>query len=560
VDENGSVGRRAILAVAGAGGLIAGAATLVRKNAAQGGQLALAASSFGYTDDGTHYVINTGAGLVFKVSHVNGDLTSLVYKGTEYQGYSGQNSQVESGLGASSVSIKKSGAVIVVSVAHGTLRHYYAARSGEDNVYMWTNKADASVTAMRYIVRVAPGRFPNTGAYAWDSTRDTVIEARDIWRTPSGQTRSKHYSEQRVIDYRYVGFTSGTVGMWIVRSNHEKASGGPFYRSLLLHSSEGGGGIYEILYYGENQTEPERFGLQGPYVLTFTSGGAPSPSLYPENLNISWVDSLGIPGWVGAAGRGAVAGVGLSGMASGAKYTVGFANAAAQYWAVAEAGTGRFDCRGMLPGTYALTVYKGELAVHSATVKVTAGQTLALHTLALTGDPSAAAAIWRIGQWDGTPSGFKNAALMLHAHPSDVRAAPWAGAFTVGSSAVADFPCYLWKGVNDGIKVSFTLTAAQASSAHVLNIGITTAYANGRPQVSVNGKFSSAVPAPATEVKTRSLTVGDYRGNNHTYSFTVPASALRAGTNTLVVNVASGTTGSGYLNPGFAVDAVELLA
>jgi hypothetical protein len=63
------------------------------------------AASLGYTDDGTNYVVDTGAGLVFKVNHSNGDLSSFVYNGTQYQGYDGKNSHIESGLGAWTVTI-----------------------------------------------------------------------------------------------------------------------------------------------------------------------------------------------------------------------------------------------------------------------------------------------------------------------------------------------------------------------------------------------------------------------------------------------------------------------
>lgn len=247
-------------------------------SAALAGPLAESASaaSFGYTDDGSNYVVDTGASLVFKVSKTNGDLTSLVYKGTEYQGYGGKNSHVESGLGTSTVTIAQSGSTILISVAYGTLKHYYAARSGENNVYLWTNKADTSVSATRYIVRVKAGLFlndePDSYTYA-----PTTIESADVFEKSDGQTRSKHYSKNRVVDYDYVGWTTGSVGLWVVRSNHEKASGGPFYRSLLRHQSADGGGLYEILYYGENQTEAQRFGLQGPYVIALTDGGAPPP-------------------------------------------------------------------------------------------------------------------------------------------------------------------------------------------------------------------------------------------------------------------------------------------
>ncbi|MGW3176886.1 rhamnogalacturonan lyase B N-terminal domain-containing protein [Streptomyces sp. NPDC001153] len=524
-----------------------------------------AAAGFGWSDDGSNYVVDTGANLVLKVSRTNGDLTSLVYKGTEYQGYGGKNSHVESGLGTSTVTLAQSGSTILISVAHGTLRHYYAARSGENNIYLWTNKADSSVTATRYIVRVKAGLFLNDEPDSYTYTTSTV-EASDVFAKPDGQTRSKHYSRHRVIDYDYIGWTTGGVGLWIVRSNHEKASGGPFYRSLLRHQSADGGGLYEILHYGENQTEAERYGLQGPYVIAFTDGGAPSPALYHGTLTTPWADSLGIAGYVPDGGRGQVAGVGITGRDTTYAYTVGLANPAAQYWGSVRASDGYFSVPRVLPGAYTLTVHKGELAVYSTQVTVSAGTTTTLNTITVpsSNDPSHASAIWRIGNWDGTPSGFKNADLMTYAHPSDVRAASWTGNVVIGSgSETSAFPCYLWKDVNSGLLVHFKLTAAQAAAAHTLRIGVTTAYAGGRPQVTVNDTWTSAIPSPPAQPSTRSLTVGSYRGNNHTFSYNVPASAWRTDTsqyNVLRIDVVSGSGTSGYLSAGTAIDAIDLLA
>ncbi|MFF0011968.1 rhamnogalacturonan lyase B N-terminal domain-containing protein [Streptomyces sp. NPDC005374] len=550
-----------------------GRRTFVLGTAAAAGTAALAgplaqgasAAGFGYTDDGSNYVVDTGANLVFKVSKTNGDLTSLVYKGTEYQGYGGKNSHIESGLGTSTVTIKQSGTTILISVAYGTLRHYYAARSGENNVYLWTNKADDSVSATRYILRVNAGKFlndePDSYTYA-----PTTIEASDVFAKSDGQTRSKHYARARVIDYNYVGWTTGSVGLYIVRSNHEKASGGPFYRSLLRHQSADGGGLYEILYYGENQTEAQRFGLQGPYVIAFTDGGAPSSSLYPGALTTSWADSLGLSGYVPASGRGKVAGVGITGRNTAYAYTVGLANSAAQYWGSARSSDGYFSIGGVLPGTYTLTVFKGELAVYTGSVSVSAGGTTTLNSIAIpsSNDPGNASAIWRINNWDGTPSGFKNADLMTYAHPSDVRASSWTGNVVIGSGTeTSAFPCYLWKDVNSGIIVYFKLTAAQAAAAHTLRIGVTTAYANGRPQVVVNDTWTSAVPSPPTQPSTRSLTVGSYRGNNYTFTYSVPASAWLTDTsayNTLKIYVASGSGSTSFLSAGTSIDAIDLLA
>ncbi|OLZ67466.1 rhamnogalacturonase B precursor [Streptomyces sp. IMTB 2501] len=547
--------------------------TFVLGTAAAAGAAALAgplagsaaAAGFGWSDDGSNYVVDTGANLAFKVSKTNGDLTSLVYKGTEYQGYGGKNSQIESGLGTSTVTLAQSGSTILVSVAHGTLRHYYAARSGENNIYLWTDKADSSVTATRYIVRVKAGLFLNDEPDSYTYTTSTV-EASDVFAKSDGQTRSKHYSKRRVIDYDYIGWTSDGVGLWIVRSNHEKASGGPFYRSLLRHQSADGGGLYEILHYGENQTESERYGLQGPYVIAFTDGGAPSSALYHGTLTTSWADSLGISGYVPGSGRGRVAGVGITGRDTASAYTVALANSAAQYWSTARASDGYFSMSRILPGVYTLTVYKGELAVYSTQATVSAGATTTLDTITVpsSNDPSNASAIWRIGTWNGTPSGFKNADLMTYAHPSDVRAASWTGNVVIGSgSETSAFPCYLWKDVNSGLLVYFKLTAAQAAAAHILRIGVTTAYVNGRPQVTVNGTWTSAVPSTPTQPNTRSLTVGSYRGNNHTFSYGVPASAWLTDTsqyNVLKIDVVSGSGTTGYLSAGTAIDAIDLLA
>jgi len=90
-----------------------------------------------------------------------------------------------------------------------------------------------------------------------------------------------------------------------------------------------------------------------------------------------------------------------------------------------------------------------------------------------------------------------------------------------------------------------------------VRIGITAAYANARPQISVNS-WSSAVPSASSQPDSRSLTIGTYRGNNTTFTYSVPASAFVAGTNTVTINAASGSGNTGFLSAGFAVDAVDM--
>lgn len=66
----------------------------------------VAAATWGYTTTTASYIIDTSAGLVVTVSRTNGDITSMLYNGVEYNGYDGKNTQVESGLGASTVTIE----------------------------------------------------------------------------------------------------------------------------------------------------------------------------------------------------------------------------------------------------------------------------------------------------------------------------------------------------------------------------------------------------------------------------------------------------------------------
>lgn len=110
----------------------------------------------------------------------------------------GKNTQVESGLGTSTVTIQQysNPYLIKITVAYGTLRHYLVFRYGNSNVYLLTNKADDSVTVQRYIVRLPSGLFSHTTADAdYEDASTVVIEAQDVNEdTSDGYTFSKHYS------------------------------------------------------------------------------------------------------------------------------------------------------------------------------------------------------------------------------------------------------------------------------------------------------------------------------------------------------------------------------
>jgi rhamnogalacturonan endolyase len=207
-----------------------------------------------------------------------------------------------------------------------------------------------------------------------------------------------------------------------------------------------------------------------------------------------------------------------------------------------------------------MTVYKGELGVYHDEVTVSAGQATPLDTRTIASDPASAGALWRIGRWDGTPLELKNGAALSQRHPGDVRNAPWTGAAFAVGSADALFPAVLFRDANSPQTVTFDLSAAQVAG-HTIRIGITAAYAGGRPAIAVNGWTPAAPPAPSTQPHSRSVTIGTYRGNNATYSYAVPASALVVGRNTLRISVISGSGGSGgrFLSPAVAIDAIDML-
>lgn len=534
-------------------------------------------AAFGLNTSTDYYEVDTDAGLVFRVRRVDdgsstrspGDIMSLVYNGTEYQNQS-RGSHINSGfdyLGYSNPTVNVSAETIgsdyiKITVTTEHLTHYYIARNGYPHIYMATWFDEQPITGgglCRYIVRMPSSNLPNGPEPSEIIGTDYTVESGDIFGFSSsnsivelrGKTRSKHYSNHRLIDWKATGATGNGVGVFMVRDSQEGGSGGPFYRSLINQ----GGGDQEITYilnYGQTQTEAFRPGtLNGIYTLVFTNGEQPD-----TDLDYSWVDSeaISMTSWVSEANRGAVSGT-ASGIPDGFEAVVGFANSTAQYWA--EAGPdGAYITEPMIPGTYDVTLYKQELAVAADSVTVTAENTNILDIASSEANPSI---IWRIGDRDGTPNGFMNADKATWMHPSDVRMGDWnLGAFNVGSDLpLSGIPCYQWKGIGGGQDIQFELTAGQIVDTTV-NVGITVAYAGARPNLQVNESWYSDNYAPSSQPDSRSLTTGSYRGNNTEFAFTVPASALVAGVNTLRVYPISGSGfPTGFLSAGYSLDYVE---
>lgn len=523
----------------------------------------VARGEFAATTSETHFTVDTGAGLVFRIDRDDGDVESILFQGKELQ-TRGRKSGINSGLGGhgttTRLAVNPESAVITVETdeTNGVVKnltHYYIARKGVNAIIMATHaEHPPSNGELRWITRLRAENFPKVvEASDLRGTRGP-IESKDIFGRFDGTTRSKYYGNQRAIDLSDRGVAGPGIGLLMIYGNRESASGGPFFRDIQNQSGSNVE-VYNYMFSGHNQTEPFRPGvLHGPYILSFRSGGKPA---IPD---LRFVASLGLKGYVGADARGELTLDRLDGRVSGFDYVISVSNERSQSWGRIGSADGSLRLVGIKPGRHLLRVYKGELEVESREVEITAGRVTRTGPIAITRDPSARSALWRIGEWDGTPLEFRNGRNITLMHPSDKRQASWkCPPFLVGQSRASDFPSCQWADVNANQRIDFHL-AEIPDDGLSLRVGITAAFAGARPRVNLNGRWNSPIPESSRQPDSRSITIGTYRGNNHTFTYRLPSSALRKGANFLTLSPVSGRTGDAFLSPGYAIDCVDLLA
>ncbi|KAF7314310.1 Polysaccharide lyase family 4 protein [Mycena kentingensis (nom. inval.)] len=522
-------------------------------------------AAFGVTTSGTNMVVDSGAGLVTTINTANGDITSMLFNGKQLQDASA-HTQLSSGLGSATVTSAVTGNVAKITITTSTITHYYIVVSGQNTLYIGTfASAEPTVGELRFIARLLKSSLPN-GIPQSEIAGGTAIEGSDVFLV-NGQTRSKFYSSVPFIRDQVHGVTGSGVGAFMIipSVSYETSSGGPFFRDI----NNQGSSQQELYWYmnsNHEQTEVYRTGFFGPYALAITTGAAPSAT-----LNTTFMDSLGLRGYVPASGRGTVTGS-FSGTLAGVAVTIGFKNSANQYWVAASGtGSGSFSRNLMKPGTYTVTLYQGELEAGTGSVTVRAG---ASSSISISSNLSRPTTIWSIGTVDGTPVGMLNADKIQKIHPSDSRMSSWGPVtFTVGSSAVSSFPMAQFKAVNNPTTIRWTPASSSQIGARTLRIRTTEAFAGGRPQITVNS-FTSTIPAAPTAVDSRghvtftlldfangmqcSVTRGTWRGLNQVYDYAIPAGTLTTGVNTITINVVSGSSGDGFLSPNFVYDSVEL--
>ncbi|CAE6424308.1 unnamed protein product [Rhizoctonia solani] len=506
-----------------------------------------ALAAFGVTESGNSFIVDTAGGLVFTVEKTSGDITSMLFNGIQAQDQT-KRSHISSGIGAT-CTWSKIGNYIKIPCVTSTLTHYYIAQYKNPGIHMATYiTAEPSVGELRFIARLNAATLPNGPTASKIAGSSSTVEGSDVF-VVSGQTRSKFYSSRQFIDDKVHGVTGSNIGAYMVipGTGYESSSGGPFFRDIDNQS----GAQQEVYFYmnsGHAQTESYRMGLHGPYLLQFTTGAAPS-----ADISLAFWDGMGVTGWVPTSGRGYV-----KGKASGAPsafanlVVVGWSNSNSQYWARADS-SGNFYSPAMKPGTYTMTMYKSELAVATESVTVTAGGTITNNIQSQEANPTV---IWQIGDFDGTPRGFLNSDMIETMHPSDQRMHEWLRTYTVGQQDIGYFPMAIFKDIGP-VTVRFGLSSSQLG-ARTLEIGVTLAFAGGRPQVTINGWTGPAPPAPS-QPDSRGVTRGTWRGNNTRYTVSIPSGVLiSSAVNVMTITVISGSSGTQYLSPNVVVDAVRL--
>jgi hypothetical protein len=210
-------------------------------------------ASFGVTSGSGYYTVDTGAGLVFKVSQTSGDITSLVYNGTQYQA-TDKNTHIASGLGSATVMATTYGSsyiklTISTSASNSvvsSLTHYLMVRNGFNHIYMAT-----------YIINRHPSDVRNQpwGPVMFNADTDTAssFPAIQFRGTNSPATIKFNLTSSQLIAYTFrIGFTCAynggrpdiTMNAW--NSANLSPSSQPNSRSFTVGTYRGNNALFSF--------------------------------------------------------------------------------------------------------------------------------------------------------------------------------------------------------------------------------------------------------------------------------------------------------------------------
>ncbi|KAG8748610.1 hypothetical protein FRC10_000001, partial [Ceratobasidium sp. 414] len=393
--------------------------------------------------------------------------------------------------------------------------------------------ARPSVGELRFIARLNRSLLPADDEESYTDLGSSTVEGSDVFRQSNGQTVSKFYSSERFIDGKVHSVSSTDVIISMVipdPTSYEGSASGPFFRDI---NRDRGDLCHALYWYMKPRELVSWVRMPWSFHVLVTLRAV---LMYRSSRNSVSRDTLEL------------ADVGLSQALPRAfqpPISVSFTGSTTSH------SIGRMQTLQTSPPmkaeTYTMVLYRDEFEVARKSVSVSADATV---SSSIASTEASTTPAWRIGEFNGRPTGFRNADLQEHMHPSDTRMVSWGPfTYTVRTSLLSGFPMAQIKGVNNPTTIKFTLTSSQTGTA-TLRIGTTLAFAGGRPQVTVNGWLGPAPSAPV-DLNSRGFTRGTYRGINTIYAVSIPSGTPISGTNTILINVISGSSGTEFLSPNF---------
>ena len=110
-----------------------------------------------------------------------------------------------------------------------------------------------------------------------------------------------------------------------------------------------------------------------------------------------------------------------------------------------------------------------------------------------------------------------------------------------------------FRGDNSPTTVTFSLTSGAGCRAHGEDRYFAVRTSADVPRSTVNG-HALTNPGASTQPDSRSVTIGTYRGNNTTFTYSIPAADFVTGANSLTITPISGSSDlSAWLSAGWSL-------
>jgi rhamnogalacturonan endolyase len=380
----------------------------------------------------------------------------------------------------------------------------------------------------------------------------------ETFRLPDGTVYTKYDWASYVAQDHVHGVTGSGAGVWLIPASREYYNGGPMKQELTVHveSSTGDGVVLNMLaatHFGNPSIAIPSGKIFGPWLVYFNNGSSSDAVARAAAEEAAWPYSwLSNPSYplsrTTVSGRLALAD---GRPAAGAMVTLAApgGNLYAQgsgymFSSQADAG-GNFTIPRVRPGSYSLYAFSTGGSLGDVTDQLerdgigVSGSSQSLGTVTWS-PPAHARALWQIGTADRTAGEFRLGGLprqygLWNQVPANLT-------YTIGSSTPASGWYYAQTQVGTWT-IAFNLGSVPSGNAF-LTIAFAAASRNPALTVGVNGASVGSFSFGNDQAIYRSA---NRSGSYQLGQVVFPASDLRAGANTVTVQLTGVTSGGGIM-------------